>query len=392
MRILLIEDNEADARLLHELLRDSGEEFVFVHEPTLANGLEQLGKQRFDFVLLDLELPDSRGSQTVEQVRSACVGVPLIVLTGQDAAEAGRKSISHGAQEFLPKDNLDPDYLLMRMRMALQRVSVEGAIAEEKSRRSSKAVRGEVTRLLRSISGRSEQKPPPLPVREMAARLAVMSDCEDVDQIVGYLASTTRQLNRHNRRLEQRLDQTQAEIGRLNSALQDASRAAVSDHLTGLANRRAFDAYLSYAIEEARAGGRHLILMLADIDHFKAINDKWGHQAGDDVIRAVASIAEEVVGTKGLVARVGGEEFGIVLGHRSASRALKIATQLRNRCADKLIIPRDDGQVPIPVTISIGLAEFLGNETAETLLECADSALYRAKNSGRNRVESACTT
>lgn len=162
-------------------------------------------------------------------------------------------------------------------------------------------------------------------------------------------------------------------------------RRADRDGLTGLANRRAFDAKLS---EELKRHMRHregFNLLLADMDHFKRVNDTFGHQAGDAALRLVAGILETGLRTTDVVARFGGEEFAMVLPHTSQAHAWMLAERLRREVAAAKL--RHGGR-DVPLTISVGLASFApGDAVSEAgLITAADQALYAAKAAGRNQV------
>jgi two-component system cell cycle response regulator len=133
-------------------------------------------------------------------------------------------------------------------------------------------------------------------------------------------------------------------------------------------------------------GGNETALMLFDIDHFKQVNDRFGHPAGDEVLRELAGRAMRQVRSVDLVGRLGGEEFVVVMPETSLSGAVVVAERLRVAVADEPFILQDNGG-KLPITVSVGIA-VTGKETdtLESLLKRADEALYAAKNAGRNRV------
>jgi diguanylate cyclase (GGDEF)-like protein len=160
----------------------------------------------------------------------------------------------------------------------------------------------------------------------------------------------------------------------LNFSLQDL---ADRDGLTGIANRRKFDAFLQQAAERAHATGGRLGLALIDVDHFKAYNDANGHQAGDDVLIRIARALSESVRGDTLVARYGGEEFAIVAPGCGLDDVRHLAERIRAHVAEAA-----DG-----MTVSIGVSELHPGETPTDCVARADAALYRAKSAGRNRVD-----
>jgi two-component system, cell cycle response regulator len=176
-------------------------------------------------------------------------------------------------------------------------------------------------------------------------------------------------------------------IVRLQKALLASNRRleelSLTDGLTGVANRRAFDQKLAVAFEHARRYERPLSLVLIDVDHFKSINDAHGHDVGDAVLQSVASIVASGTRQTDFVARVGGEEFAILLPETALFESIQFAEKIRSgiAAADPVTNER--------VTVSIGVANIPHSPFPDTmeLYRAADQALYRAKANGRNRVE-----
>jgi len=152
---------------------------------------------------------------------------------------------------------------------------------------------------------------------------------------------------------------------------------STTDELTGLPNRRLLTQRIEQEAARTRRTGRPFGLLMIDLDHFKEVNDRYGHQTGDDVLRQCAECLRRTLREVDFVARYGGEEFCAVLPESSAEGAVVVAEKLRAVCE---ALPE-----PVP-TISIGVAIWRNHETAEGLVQEADVALYRAKETGRNRV------
>ena len=161
---------------------------------------------------------------------------------------------------------------------------------------------------------------------------------------------------------------------------------ALTDDLTGLYNRRYVFAHLSELLDRRSEGGNETAVMLFDIDHFKLVNDRHGHPAGDEVLRELAERAVRQVRSVDLVGRLGGEEFIVVMPETSLAGAVVVAERFRVAVAEEPFIPQ--GQTAgLPVTVSVGIAVTgEGSDTIDTLLKRADDALYAAKHAGRNRV------
>ena len=160
-------------------------------------------------------------------------------------------------------------------------------------------------------------------------------------------------------------------------------RAAREDPLTGIANRRHFMQRLSAEIEVAQAMGQPLTLAIADLDRFKLVNDALGHGIGDEALRRSAALMRGLCRETDLVARIGGEEFALILPGMTHADAAAFCERLRFAIAEhewRMVHPR------LRMTISIGLWQWNGLADAEALLVAADSQLYRAKREGRNRV------
>ena len=161
---------------------------------------------------------------------------------------------------------------------------------------------------------------------------------------------------------------------------------ALTDPLTTLANRKFFDAELGKAVAEAKERREPLTLLMCDVDHFKAFNDKFGHVTGDQVLRLVATSVKQNVKGRDIAARYGGEEFAVVLPKTAMPQAITVADQIRHAVMTKELMKRSSGERLGRVTISIGVALLRASDTTQALIERADECLYAAKRNGRNRV------
>jgi two-component system cell cycle response regulator len=174
---------------------------------------------------------------------------------------------------------------------------------------------------------------------------------------------------------------------RLRSNVQQSMELALTDALTGLYNRRYMETHLETLIEKAFQSQRPLGLVMVDIDHFKPINDTYGHDAGDEVLRQFASRVQASVRGIDLACRYGGEEFVIVMPDADLSVARAVGERLRRHiAAEPFSVSK--GAKKLDVTISVGIAMRHDGDNADTVLKRADEALYRAKRDGRNRVVS----
>ena len=179
-----------------------------------------------------------------------------------------------------------------------------------------------------------------------------------------------------------RLKVTVQQLDRLRHEFEEQANV---DDLTQIANRRCFIQQSAREFERSGRYGRPMSLLIYDVDHFKQINDTFGHEKGDVTLKAIAGSIQDELRTTDLQGRLGGEEFGVLLPETDQAAAIEVAERLR-RCIEALTLPGTAGK-DIHPTVSIGVSELHGGEdTLELLMSRADHALYQAKNTGRNRV------
>lgn len=211
------------------------------------------------------------------------------------------------------------------------------------------------------------------------------SRIREIDQLSTHLGNMAGQLSGLISSLEQRVTQRTSDLSAANAQLERLSRL---DALTGIANRRAFDEALELEWQRARRSGEPLALLLADIDHFKAFNDHYGHPAGDSALREVAELLAATARRPGdLAARYGGEEFAMILPNTDEAGACAVAEQVRTSLRARAL-RRDDVPGCDRLSVSIGVASLTVNADldATLLISRSDAQLYAAKNSGRDRV------
>jgi diguanylate cyclase len=192
--------------------------------------------------------------------------------------------------------------------------------------------------------------------------------------------------------VQQEMGASSAEVGRLREQLEKAQGEALVDLLTEWHNRRAFELAMTRVLAEAKETGSPCTLLMADIDHFKRINDSYRHVLGDKVIRYVAQrIALSVKGCD-VAQRYGGEEFAVLLPETTPQGAMVLAEQIRLTVARGTIHRAGTAESIGGVTISLEVAESLPADTCEGLVGRADAALYKSKDGGRNRVTAAAAS
>jgi diguanylate cyclase len=189
--------------------------------------------------------------------------------------------------------------------------------------------------------------------------------------------------------LERRLDEARGEITELRGSVDRIQREAMTDPLTGLGNRRAFEARLAASIREARKRRRPLSILLCDLDNFKRFNDTWGHLIGDLVLKLFAKVLSDSIKGRDTPARFGGEEFAVILPETPLAGATRLAEKIRQELENKRLVKKTTGDDLGKITVSIGCATLTAKETAAEFVNRADKALYGAKGEGRNRVSQA---
>ncbi len=182
--------------------------------------------------------------------------------------------------------------------------------------------------------------------------------------------------------LRQRLDTVERETHELRSRMMQARHQALLDAVTGLPNRMAWDERLAQEYSRWRRFGEPLSLMVWDMDDFKQVNDRFGHQAGDKALRVVAGTFQQRLRETDFIARYGGEEFAMLLVGTDERNAMKVADDLRQRVENAGF---HSGAKPVRLTLSCGISEFRGGDTPEDVFARADKALYKAKADGKNR-------
>jgi diguanylate cyclase len=207
----------------------------------------------------------------------------------------------------------------------------------------------------------------------------------DVRKLVDGLIAATRAMEHRTKSLEGELQASSQQVTELRTKLADVRKESMTDPLTNIANRKAFDEAMRAALAAAQ-DGESVSLLMCDIDHFKTFNDTWGHQTGDQVLRLVAVCLSENVKGRDTAARYGGEEFAVLLRGTSLDAATRVANQIRTSVETRKLVKKSTGDILGTITISIGVAEIAYADTVEGVIRRADACLYGAKHNGRNLV------
>lgn len=216
--------------------------------------------------------------------------------------------------------------------------------------------------------------------------LGSVTSVAELRDVVQSLISKNETNERQTRVLEARLKEAQDQTSTLRLRLTRAEKLASLDPLTSVANRRRFEQFISAAVDQSHANGTPLCLIMTDIDHFKKVNDTYGHAAGDRVLKEFADLLARNARKSDLVARYGGEEFAVVLPKTSMGDAFGLAERVRRILEQQGGPNKRAAKAFGRLTASFGVAEIRDGEPPSALIQRADQMLYEAKNKGRNRT------
>ena len=421
IRTLLVEDDPADARLLQKMVALLGDADLVLHPcRTLAEAVEEIEADAPDCVLLDLSLPDVSGLEGIDRLRERFPELPIIILTGLNDERVALDALGAGAQDYLVKGTIDGAGLRRAVRYAIERKSAENELAH--LNRQNEMIldsagegicgldsTGTVTfanpasaRLLGctreellgsrfhdivhpkgSFSDGHDAADCPIQVALLDG-VSYQSDGEVFASSDSSAFPVEYSITPYAAGPGQGAVVTFKDITERKRAEQQLQYLADHDVLTGLYNRRRFGEELSQQIAICERLHVTSALLVLDIDNFKFINDALGHQAGDELIRSLASQLKGRVRRTDIVARLGGDEFALLLTGTGTDAAIELAEELLAMVRSNRVLARDK---PVQVTTSIGIAMLdAQNLTTEQLLMEADVAMYEAKGSGRDRV------
>lgn len=446
-RILVVDDIPANVKLLEARLL--AEYFDVLTASDGFKALEIVASTHVDLILLDIMMPGMDGFEVCERLKAnpKTMHIPVVMVTALDQPTDRVRGLKAGADDFLTKPVNDLQLVsrvksLVRLKTLSDELRIRADTAhtigmEDLSRHESFDAPGHV--LL--VDGRGSSQERIIKALKPVAEVTAISDAqaalfeaaenpvdlviinnniEDYDPL--RLCSQLRLLERTrflplllvaeagqedlivraldlgvNDYLLRPIDPnelvarslTQIKRKRYNDRLRASVRQtielAVTDGLTGLHNRRYLDNHLKTLFNRAAARSRPLSLCITDIDRFKTVNDTYGHDAGDEVLREFARRIRSTVRGADLACRYGGEEFVVVMPDTDAASAAAVAERLRG-IIEATAFPLPSGE-KLFVTASLGISTFSPSiETPEQLLKSADQALYRAKTEGRNRV------
>jgi diguanylate cyclase (GGDEF)-like protein/PAS domain S-box-containing protein len=418
--LLVVEDQLADARLLQIMLTRDDPRREVVHVQSMHQAEEYLSEKTVDLILLDLGLPDAQGLEAVQRAHAAAPRVPLVVLTAMDDESMAARTLRYGAQDYLIKGEIDGRGLGRALRYAVERKILEEAVFVERERAQvtlncigNAVVCTDMVGHVSFLNAAGEQ------MTGWSCRDAVGKPMRDVVHIV---EATSRRPMRNPMHVELglsaevcsspnwvliRRDQSEIPIEESVAPIRDRGGEAIGavivfrdvtagratalqithsaehDFLTGLPNRMLLNDRVTEAIALARRHTNKVAVLFLDLNGFKHINDSLGHTVGDKVLQAIATRLVHCVRDSDTVSRQGGDEFVVLLPEVQRSEdAAVIARKMLHAVSQALSIEQHD----LHVTISIGVSVYPDDGLeAETLIKHADTAMYQAKELGRQR-------
>lgn len=219
-------------------------------------------------------------------------------------------------------------------------------------------------------------------LRRSLRELAGSVTREELHALVKDVAVSSRTHLKETQEVSLRLERTQQQLHKLETELRALRESTSHDHLTGLPNRR----YLDEKLSSLLGGPGPMCFAMLDLDHFKAVNDTWGHAVGDNILRGIGQVLHDNTKGKDFAARMGGEEFAIVLPDTGLEGARSLCENIRRSFHDILWVSEASGEVIGSFTLSCGLTERTDTDNPRTITQRADRLLYQAKKAGRNRT------
>jgi diguanylate cyclase (GGDEF)-like protein len=369
--ILVVEDSRFQAKLIQALLEENG--YVVRVARNGQEGLNAVKDERPSIIVSDIVMPVMDGFEMCRAIKSqdGLKRIPIVLLTTQSKPQDVLHGLESGADSYVTKP-YDEKILLSTIEVTLS--SASRMLGNESEAECLLALEGEFYSI---NAGR----------RQMVNFL--LSAYRDAFLQNQRLDEARKKLTILNEQLEKmvadRTKELQEEIGKRKIAQEKLRQLAITDGLTLVFNYRYFMELGRREFERVKRYGRQLSLIIVDIDHFKKTNDTYGHAIGDGALRAVAQICQRTVRNVDILARIGGEEFAVLLPETALERAWLVAERLRLNVS-RTVMRTKAGQLRLTVSLGVGAVD---EETKdfEALLRSVDAALYAAKRNGRDRVE-----
>jgi diguanylate cyclase len=261
----------------------------------------------------------------------------------------------------------------------------------DRGKASVSELKGDLTNIIKEVfsgivSAENEYSNFGVHLNEFTTNLSESGDKDTFKNSLKNLVMEVNKVNKTNKAFSAKLKATNSELNSLQIKLKEVEQFASRDALTGLYNRRAFEEQLTKLLAKCANNCGHLAAIMADIDHFKKVNDTHGHLIGDDLLRIVSKTIRDQVKRKDIVCRYGGEEFVILLPETRLEDAVTVAENIRKHFADMTWKQKSSGISLGKITLSFGVAVYMDGEQSHAFIERADKALYNSKNTGRNKV------
>jgi diguanylate cyclase len=223
-------------------------------------------------------------------------------------------------------------------------------------------------------------------LRDFSDRISKTEDKSEILTLTSKMNAHVKQVIESRAAVEDELKNSLSEISELKDDLERMRREALTDGLTGIANRKLFDLELRKSSMNAMANGEELSLLMIDVDHFDRFNEHYGHQVGDQVLKLVAVTIAECIKGQDTAARYGGDEFSVILPRTNLENAQRLAEHICKRVSSKNVVNRSTGERLGKITMSVGVALFEYGEPVSQLLVRADRTLQEAIKNGYNQV------
>ena len=220
----------------------------------------------------------------------------------------------------------------------------------------------------------------------LSDQMKEIQDYDDVKNIINQMLDTTKAIIQSGSRLQTRMKVSSEDLKQLHKELEISQKEARTDSLTGLTNRRGLEKRLEIERIRARQNNSPFSVVMLDIDHFKAVNDTFGHLVGDSLLKGFADILSNLVRRNDLAARYGGEEFLILLPETNVEGAYAVSEKIRAILCKKEWAIKDSGKRIGQIKASMGIAQYKLGETGNEVITRADEAMYHAKSTGRDRI------
>lgn len=444
--ILVVDDLEPNVKLLEAKLLN--EYYTVFTANSGLEAIELLTKNKIDIILLDVMMPGLNGFETCMRVKANpdTTHIPVVMVTALSDTEDRVKGLEAGADEFLTKP-IDDTALFARVRSLSRMKAVIDELNLRNN--TNAALGGSaiemiddfvdkkillinddlvqaknISKMLLKISSQIKiihdiqelvndfeyipdlviiscqlEGSDPLRISVMLRGnsrfhdvvLILLAEEENIPMVMKGMELGVNDYFIYPVEVNELLARVRTQLRRkqyqdnLRNNLERSVNLSIKDGLTGVFNRRYFDIHIQQMMQKALENKRPLSLLMCDIDHFKEVNDTYGHQAGDAVLKAITDTLKSTFRVTDLIARFGGEEFVILLSDLTLEQTLKIAGRLCEKISEVEVKINTQGEV-IKKTISVGVTEYKSGESATEFIERSDKAMYEAKNAGRNMV------